>query len=47
MIFKDGRPLRKVSGADIVEAFVAETERLVAEGPKAQSETLPELVQIK
>src|ERR671932_1473420 len=38
MIFKDGRPLRKVSGADIVEAFVAETEKLVAEGPKAQTE---------
>jgi (E)-4-hydroxy-3-methylbut-2-enyl-diphosphate synthase len=47
MIFKDGRPLRKVAGADIVEAFVAETERLVAEGPKAQPEALPELVQIK
>src|ERR687883_132098 len=36
MIFKDGRPLRKVSGADIVEAFVAETEKLVAEGAGAQ-----------
>src|SRR5216110_1802008 len=47
MIFKDGRPLRKVSGADIVEAFVAETEKLVAEGPKAQTKDLPELVQIK
>ena len=47
MIFKDGRPLRKVSGADIVEAFVAETERLVAEGPKAHAEELPELVQIR
>src|SRR6201995_5688080 len=47
MIFKDGRPLRKVAGADIVEAFVAETERLVAEGPKVQEESLPELVQIK
>jgi len=47
MIFKDGRPLRKVSGADIVEAFVAETEKLVAEGAKAQTENLPELVQIK
>src|ERR1044071_2207505 len=34
MIFKDGRPLRKVAGADIVEAFVAETEKLLAEGKK-------------
>src|SRR5437764_6700043 len=47
MIFKNGRPLRKVSGADIVEAFVAETEKLVAEGSKAQAEDSPELVQIK
>src|SRR5438105_5077816 len=47
MIFKDGRPLRKVSGADIVEAFVAETEKLVADGAEAQAEDLPELVQIK
>src|SRR5881227_3115386 len=47
MIFKDGRPLRKVAGADIVEAFVAETEKLIAEGPKVQEEVLPELVQIK
>src|SRR5919197_1254096 len=46
MIFKDGRPLRKVSGADIVEAFVAETEKLVAEGASAQAEATPELVQI-
>src|SRR5215212_1678378 len=47
MIFKDGRPLRKVSGADIVEAFVNEAERLVAEGADAQAEATPELVQIK
>src|ERR671914_2439841 len=47
MIFKDGRPMRKVSGADIVEAFVAEAEKLVKEGATAQVETLPELVQIK
>ena len=47
MIFKDGRPLRKVSGADIVEAFVAETEKLVKEGTPSQTEAAPELVQIK
>jgi (E)-4-hydroxy-3-methylbut-2-enyl-diphosphate synthase len=47
MIFKDGRPMRKVSGADIVEAFVAEAEKLVKEGASAQAEMLPELVQIK
>jgi (E)-4-hydroxy-3-methylbut-2-enyl-diphosphate synthase len=46
MIFKDGKPLRKVAGADIVEAFVAETEKLVAEGATAQN-ALPELVTIK
>src|ERR687883_336288 len=47
MIFKDGRPLRKVSGADIVEAFVKEAEKLVAEGADAQEEAKPELVTIK
>jgi (E)-4-hydroxy-3-methylbut-2-enyl-diphosphate synthase len=47
MIFKDGRPLRKVSGRDIVEAFVAETEKLVAEGVAAAQETQPELVTIQ
>ncbi len=47
MIFKDGRPMRKVSGADIVEAFVAEAEKLVKEGATAQPETAPELVQIR
>src|SRR2546423_9609319 len=47
MSFKNGRPLRKVAGADIVEAFVSETEKLVAEGPKAQTEDSPDLVQIK
>ncbi|HVF66180.1 MAG TPA: flavodoxin-dependent (E)-4-hydroxy-3-methylbut-2-enyl-diphosphate synthase [Pyrinomonadaceae bacterium] len=47
MIFKDGRPLRKVSGADIVEAFVNEAERLVAEGADAQAEATPELVTIQ
>ncbi len=47
MIFKDGKPLRKVAGADIVEAFVAETEKLVAEGASAAHEAAPELVTIK
>ncbi|PYS75305.1 MAG: 4-hydroxy-3-methylbut-2-en-1-yl diphosphate synthase [Acidobacteria bacterium] len=47
MIFKDGRPLRRVSGADIVEAFVAETEKLVTEVAPPQTEDVPELVQIK
>src|SRR5919206_1563540 len=47
MIFKDGRPLRKVSGADIVEAFVKEAERLVEEGSDAQAEAAPELVTIQ
>src|SRR5687767_12064285 len=46
MIFKDGRPMRKVSGANIVEAFVAEAEKLVREGAQAQPESAPELVQI-
>jgi hypothetical protein len=32
MIFKDGVPMRKVAGEDIVEAFVMETEKLLAEG---------------
>jgi (E)-4-hydroxy-3-methylbut-2-enyl-diphosphate synthase len=32
MIFKNGVPMRKVAGADIVEAFVMETEKLLAEG---------------
>src|SRR5919202_2929456 len=47
MIFKNGRPMRKVAGADIVEAFVAETEKLLAEGAAAQAEVQPELVQIR
>ncbi|HZB46407.1 MAG TPA: flavodoxin-dependent (E)-4-hydroxy-3-methylbut-2-enyl-diphosphate synthase, partial [Pyrinomonadaceae bacterium] len=50
MIFKDGKPLRKVAGEDIVEAFVAETEKLIAEGaPAAEEEetATPELVTIK
>src|SRR5947199_285235 len=31
MIFKDGVPMRKVAGENIVEAFVTETEKLLAE----------------
>ncbi len=47
MIFKNGVPMRKVAGADIVEAFVRETEKLVAEvvAAKEEKETdKPELV---
>ncbi|HEX8128438.1 MAG TPA: flavodoxin-dependent (E)-4-hydroxy-3-methylbut-2-enyl-diphosphate synthase [Pyrinomonadaceae bacterium] len=47
MIYKDGKPMRKVAGADIVEAFVAETEKLVAEGAAAKAAETPELVTIK
>ena len=48
MIFKNGRPMRKVAGADIVEAFVAETEKLIAEGATAQPDLAqPQLVSIK
>ncbi|MGQ0761642.1 MAG: flavodoxin-dependent (E)-4-hydroxy-3-methylbut-2-enyl-diphosphate synthase [Acidobacteriota bacterium] len=52
MIFKDGVPMRKVAGEDIVEAFVMETEKLLAEGPKASPEAgltrfVPELVSIR
>jgi hypothetical protein len=52
MIFKDGVPMRKVAGEDIVEAFVAETEKLLAEGSQASPEAgltrfVPELVSIK
>lgn len=47
MIYKDGKPMRKVAGADIVEAFVAETEKLVAEGASAKAVETPELVTIK
>ncbi|MGB7069396.1 MAG: flavodoxin-dependent (E)-4-hydroxy-3-methylbut-2-enyl-diphosphate synthase, partial [Pyrinomonadaceae bacterium] len=47
MIFKDGVPMRKVSGEDIVEEFVKEVELLRKEGEGAKS-LLPEanLVQI-
>ena len=52
MIFKDGVPMRKVSGENIVEAFVAETEKLLAEGAAAKSSinlvpTQADLVSIK
>jgi (E)-4-hydroxy-3-methylbut-2-enyl-diphosphate synthase len=47
MIYKDGKPMRKVAGTDIVEAFVAETEKLVAETASAKAAESPELVTIK
>ena len=37
MIFKDGVPMRRVSGADIVEEFVKEVEILRSEGANAKS----------
>ena len=43
MIFKNGVPLRKVAGADIVEAFIAETEKLLEEGTTIKHHE-PELV---
>ena len=47
MIYKNGVPMRKVAGEDIVEAFVAETEKLLAEGASAKLESAPpKLVQI-
>ena len=47
MIYKNGVPMRKVAGADIVEAFVREAEQLVSEiGPKTAAPE-PELVTIK
>lgn len=45
MIYKNGVPMRKVAGADIVEAFVRETEKLVEEVRSAKEEK-PELVSI-
>ena len=47
MIFKDGVPMREVAGEDIVEAFVMETEKLLAEGAAARKEAEPELVTIE
>ena len=37
MIFKDGVPMRKVAGVDIVEEFVKEVEILRKEGKEAKS----------
>ena len=46
MIYKNGVPMRKVAGEDIVEAFVRETEKLLEEGDyKDKSE--PEFITIK
>ncbi len=47
MIFKNGVPMRKVAGENIVEAFVMETEKLLAEGADAKPEPAAELVSIE
>ena len=47
MIYKNGVPMRKVSGTDIVEAFVRETEKLLEEGSWKENKPEPELVSIK
>lgn len=47
MIYKNGVPMRKVAGADIVEAFVRETEKLLEEGNYKDKLEEPELVTIK
>jgi hypothetical protein len=39
--------MRKVAGENIVEAFVMETEKLLAEGATARPVAQPELVTIK
>ena len=44
MIYKNGIPMRKVAGEDIVEAFVAETEKLLAEGAAAKVEVSEQLL---
>ena len=47
MIFKDGVPMRRVAGEDIVEEFVKEVELLLEEGSSAKSLIEePKLVQI-
>src|SRR5438132_1496751 len=46
MIYKNGVPMRKVAGEDIVEAFVRETEKLLEEG-NYKEKAEPELVAIK
>jgi (E)-4-hydroxy-3-methylbut-2-enyl-diphosphate synthase len=48
MIFKDGVPMRRVAGDDIVEAFVREAEKLVEAGDRARPElATQQLVTIK
>jgi (E)-4-hydroxy-3-methylbut-2-enyl-diphosphate synthase len=47
MIFKDGIPMRKVAGENIVEAFVMETEKLLQELTSKKAAESPELVTIK
>jgi (E)-4-hydroxy-3-methylbut-2-enyl-diphosphate synthase len=47
MIFKNGRPMKRVAGTDIVEAFVRETEKLVEEGATADAGATPQLVAIE
>ena len=47
MIYKNGVPMRKVAGADIVEAFVKEAEQLVTELNRQPSDAEPELAAIK
>ena len=46
MIYKNGVPMRKVAGEDIVEAFVRETEKLLEEGDY-KDKSQPELITIK
>jgi hypothetical protein len=46
MIFKNGVPMRKVSGADIVEEFVKEVEILRQEGANAKPLNGNDFVQI-
>src|ERR1044071_7637722 len=46
MIYKNGVPMRKVAGEDIVEAFVRETEKLLEEG-NYKEKAEPELVSVK
>jgi hypothetical protein len=46
MIFKDGVPMRRVAGEDIVEEFVKEVELLRKEGSAAAPTLEKPLVQI-
>src|SRR5918911_1744435 len=46
MIYKNGVPMRKVAGENIVEAFVRETEKLLEEG-NYKEKAEPELVTVK